>query len=394
MAGKKHSSLDRVLGRLDTLDSVNLTNLVQRLARERALFEEIFNTLQEGILVVRDDGAIEYANASAHRLIGLGSDDLAGQTHPPHCFEVLIADDGSTDGTPQLVRDYAARAPFRLRLLTLPADAARAPKKVGITRAIALATGELIATTDGDCRVGPQWLALLAGCYRRTGAALLSGGVTFTGERNLFEKMQTVEFASLVGSGACALGWHFPTMCNGANLAYAKTAFLAVDGFAGVMHLASGDDELLMHKIARRYPRRTYFLKNPASVVRTAAQPTARAFFNQRKRWASKWDAYQDRRVSLLAVGVFAANATLLGAGVGAAAGAYPFSAFLVQALVKCLAEWWPLRQFLLYLQPRPLANRRTALIPLVQLGYPFYVTLFGLAAQRKGYAWKGRRTQ
>lgn len=80
MAGKKHSSLDRVLGRLDTLDSVNLANLAQRLARERGLFEEIFNTLQEGILVVREDGAIEYANASAQRLIGLGNDDLAGQT--------------------------------------------------------------------------------------------------------------------------------------------------------------------------------------------------------------------------------------------------------------------------------------------------------------------------
>jgi len=80
MAGKKHTSLDRVLGRLDTLDSVNLANLVQRLARERALFEEIFNTLQEGILVVRDDGAIDYANAAAHRVIGLGGDELAGQT--------------------------------------------------------------------------------------------------------------------------------------------------------------------------------------------------------------------------------------------------------------------------------------------------------------------------
>jgi PAS domain S-box-containing protein len=80
MAAKKHSSLDRVLGRLDTLDSVNLANLVQRLARERGLFEEIFNTLQEGILVVREDGAIEYANSSAHQLIALGSDDLVGQT--------------------------------------------------------------------------------------------------------------------------------------------------------------------------------------------------------------------------------------------------------------------------------------------------------------------------
>ena len=59
MAGKKNSSLDRVLGRLDTLDSVNLANLVQRLARERGLFEEIFNTLQEGVLVIDAYGAIE-----------------------------------------------------------------------------------------------------------------------------------------------------------------------------------------------------------------------------------------------------------------------------------------------------------------------------------------------
>jgi two-component system, sporulation sensor kinase E len=80
MAGKKHSSLDRVLGRLDTLDSVNLANLVQRLARERGLFEEIFNTLQEGVLVISAEGAIEYGNAAAHRLIGLGDDELAGQT--------------------------------------------------------------------------------------------------------------------------------------------------------------------------------------------------------------------------------------------------------------------------------------------------------------------------
>src|SRR3954471_17064113 len=79
MAVKKHSSLDRVLGRLDSLDSVNLANLVQRLARERGLFEQIFNTLQEGVLVIDSGGEIEYANAAAHRIIGLGSDDLAGQ---------------------------------------------------------------------------------------------------------------------------------------------------------------------------------------------------------------------------------------------------------------------------------------------------------------------------
>jgi two-component system, sporulation sensor kinase E len=80
MAGKKNTSLDRVLGRLDSLDSVNLANLVQRLARERALFERIFNTLQEGILVINSEGTIEYGNDAAHRLVGLSGDELPGRT--------------------------------------------------------------------------------------------------------------------------------------------------------------------------------------------------------------------------------------------------------------------------------------------------------------------------
>ncbi|QYM77903.1 PAS domain-containing protein [Horticoccus luteus] len=79
MPPRKHSSLDRVLGRLDTLDSVNLANLVQRLVRQRELFEDIFNVLQEGVLVISEEGEIEYANAAAQRLIGLGV-ELVGET--------------------------------------------------------------------------------------------------------------------------------------------------------------------------------------------------------------------------------------------------------------------------------------------------------------------------
>ena len=78
MPGKKHTSLDRVLGRLDTLDAVNLAQFVQRLARERCLFEDIFNTLQEGVLVIGTGGEIEYANEAAQRLIGL-SESVQGE---------------------------------------------------------------------------------------------------------------------------------------------------------------------------------------------------------------------------------------------------------------------------------------------------------------------------
>ena len=134
MAARKTSSLDRVLGRLDSLDSVNLANLVQRLARERGVFEEVFNTLQEGILVVRDDGAIEYANAAAHRLIGLGGDDLAGQTLwrlVPGLRTSLGAalDDESGGAAPVVAREFELTypEPRMVRLYMVPFRAASGP---------------------------------------------------------------------------------------------------------------------------------------------------------------------------------------------------------------------------------------------------------------------------
>jgi len=79
MAGKKHSNLDKVLGRLDRLDETNLHNLVQRLVRERAMLEAVFNTLHEGVLVIDAFGAIDYANEAAERLIGL-KESSGGET--------------------------------------------------------------------------------------------------------------------------------------------------------------------------------------------------------------------------------------------------------------------------------------------------------------------------
>lgn len=71
MPPRKHTTLDKVLGRLDQLDSTDLHNLVQRLARERTFLESVFNTLQEGVLVVDADGLIEYANEAVEKLVGL-----------------------------------------------------------------------------------------------------------------------------------------------------------------------------------------------------------------------------------------------------------------------------------------------------------------------------------
>jgi len=66
----KSSFLDKVLGRIGRLDAEGLQTVVQRLARERSFLETLFNTIEDGVLVVDEQGRIIYFNQAVTRLIG------------------------------------------------------------------------------------------------------------------------------------------------------------------------------------------------------------------------------------------------------------------------------------------------------------------------------------
>jgi PAS domain S-box-containing protein len=67
----KSSFLDKVLGRISRLDTEGLQTVVQRLASERSFLETLFNTIEDGVLVVDDEGRILYFNQAIIRLLGL-----------------------------------------------------------------------------------------------------------------------------------------------------------------------------------------------------------------------------------------------------------------------------------------------------------------------------------
>src|SRR5204863_2137098 len=67
----KSSFLDKVLGRIGRLDAQGLQTVVQRLARERTFLETLFNTIEDGVLVVDEAGRILYLNQAVTRLLGL-----------------------------------------------------------------------------------------------------------------------------------------------------------------------------------------------------------------------------------------------------------------------------------------------------------------------------------
>lgn len=67
----KASFLDKVLGRIGRLDAQGLQTVVERLARERSFLETLFNTIEDGVLVVDESGRIIYFNQAVTRLLGL-----------------------------------------------------------------------------------------------------------------------------------------------------------------------------------------------------------------------------------------------------------------------------------------------------------------------------------
>jgi len=315
---------------------------------------------------------------------------LRQQDYPAHLLEIMVIDDHSRDGTADEARkaggEYVQILNLAEALKSRPKG--KAYKKIAIELAVAQAKGTLIVTTDADARPGESWLRRIAGAYEKKGWKLIAGPVSYYPDPSLLGKFQELDFLSLVGIAAASIRLGFYNLCNGANLAYEKEAFIAVDGFRGIDDQPSGDDLMLMHKIGRRSPGQVGFLKDKAAIVRTHTEPDISGLWQQRLRWASKSTRYEDRRITLILTGVWLFNLTIpVFAALGVLDDAW-FRISLLMFLVKIVADTVfqePVLRFF---------NRSQLLwsfLPL-QLAHIIYVVLMGPWSTFAPYRWKGRR--
>ncbi|HNQ74015.1 MAG TPA: glycosyltransferase [Verrucomicrobiota bacterium] len=145
-------------------------------------------------------------------------------------YEIILVDDGSTDDTPRLAQQYPTVRYFRH------------PANLGLSVArntgIAAATGAIVAFTDADCRVDEDWLYYLV-------ADLVEGEFAAVGGPNLLPPEDSaVAAAVMVSPGGPAHvmisdreAEHIP----GCNMAFRKSALVAIGGFDPIFHTA-GDD--------------------------------------------------------------------------------------------------------------------------------------------------------
>jgi len=325
---------------------------------------------------------------------------LQQQDYPKSLLEIIIVDDHSEDKTAALVRAHGD-ASVKLICMSdvMKKTDSKAFKKMAIATGVTQSSGSLIITTDADCLPGPSWVSTIMSYYEKHHPSMIVMPVNMTGQNTLVGIFQHLDFMCMQGITAASIQQRFTMMCNGANLAYTKKAFEAVDGFHGIDTLASGDDMMLMHKIAKLDSNKIMYLKSKEVIINTPAEKTWRQFLQQRMRWASKSTAYQDSSLMPILALVFAFNLMLIASFI---------SCFLSDDLLTLpwfeVSAWYALGFIvgmkilieILFLIPVSRffgSTKKLFFFSFLQPLHILYIVVAALLGQSGSYSWKGRHS-
>lgn len=299
---------------------------------------------------------------------------LKQQSYPINSFEVIIIDDNSEDKTLELLEHLCLD-----NMTVLPSPSHQSGKKQAIALGIKHAKSSTILVTDADCNHHPQWLENMIAFHQDTDSKLTFGPVDFKTSNSLWEKLQAVEFISLVASGAGSAGIGSPMFCNAANMMFEKEEYTNANLKE---ELASGDDVFLLHSL-KKQNKKTSFNASPEAKVYTKPQDSICAFFHQRVRWASKSTNYTDWLSIFTSFLVFIYCCFMI-----ISAGSLNLQETLLVWLGKFCID------FIFFSITLPFFKKGNLLIytPFIALIYPIYVIIVGFASIKGTYKWKGRK--
>ncbi len=309
------------------------------------------------------------------------------QKYPTDKYEVICLDDHSSDTTLQLLTQLQEEFQ-QLRVIKMAEYPGYSQKKQALSLGIQQSRGEIIIQTDADCWVKDEWLETIVSRFNEE-TGMVSGPVLLHGSTNVLERFQTLEYMGLSVLGAGAIQRKKPTMCNGANLAYRKPAFMEVNGFQDIEHVASGDDELLMQKINLQTNWDIKFVKDKRAIVNSQALSNWEDVKAQRLRWVSKARAYLDRSINVVQfifLLSFLSLVILVGLSIWSK---YWIPILLVSVLLKVVPDFCILFTAAKFFHKLPLLKY----LPILQPAYLLYVIWIGVAGNMVStYNWKGRQ--
>ena len=246
--------------------------------------------------------------------------------------EAVLVLDGASAAAEERAQAFRSSA---TRPTAVIAHKERKGKKAAQREAVAMAHNADIVAIDADCTVAPLFLSALRQDLHK-GQHMLLLPVAMRGAETALGRMTEMEFTCLqvVTAGTALAG--FPTMANGAGMAFSKQLYAEHDSHP---EYASGDDMFLLQH-AMRTGATVAFSTAPATLVETAAPATVSAYVRQRARWLSKSGGYGGLgAVHAVALATLLANMAWPAATLLAALGISTWSAAAATFLVKLAAD-------------------------------------------------------
>jgi cellulose synthase/poly-beta-1,6-N-acetylglucosamine synthase-like glycosyltransferase len=204
--------------------------------------------------------------------------------YPADKLEVVVADDGSTDRTPEIISKIKQEH-NNLKVIRIESQINNLKGKANaLAQAIAQTNGEFIFLTDADCEVPRTWIkGMLRHFDEKTGVA---SGVTIIETGKIFYGMQSLDWAFLL-SVAAAVGRLFkPVACIGNNMAFRKEAYIECGGYQN-LKFSITEDFALFKAITENGKWGYAFPVDLETLVISKPVKTLKELYHQKKRWGT-----------------------------------------------------------------------------------------------------------
>jgi len=312
---------------------------------------------------------------------------LYKQNYPIEKYEIIIANDKSTDNTLQKLLDYQ-KIKKNLKIINIKNTPIKwGSKKWALNQCINHCKGDFILQTDADCLHGESWIFEMIQPFQDYEIGFVCGPSYIGKYSNFWDSILRLESISQESFNYANSKKNLYISCTGRNIAFKKTIFTEINGYDGIHHIQSGDDDLLLHKVATSGKCKIKYIANQKALAVSSTPNTIKQFYLQRLRYASKGLLYYNlntpTEVKVILPFLMIANLAAIISIINFIN--YQAYIWLIPFIFKGLADIILINKYMEYIK----INFQFLYFLILMVIHPFYIVILGTVSPFTTIQWK-----
>jgi cellulose synthase/poly-beta-1,6-N-acetylglucosamine synthase-like glycosyltransferase len=217
--------------------------------------------------------------------IGQCLKSVLAQDYPDDMYEVIVADDRSTDKTTEIVEKYCSQHP-NLRLVRVEDSDNVIPKKTALIEGLKISKGEIIVSTDADCVQTETWLSSINACFSDE-VGMVIGHTGYTKPDTLWKGIDAIDYLSQRALGVAFVGVGSAYTCTASNFAYRREVYERNREEFSQLKVRPAEDNYFLNRVHKKSDYTFCVPTSQDSIVTTDGASGFSQFINQRFRWGA-----------------------------------------------------------------------------------------------------------